>query len=125
MPEMFFALDHDVYFGTTIGLARFPLKGRIIPRIYLEDAPAEKPLNDLRKWITKRRKPFFAYVHLGDLHEPFAPPREFKSYFGRAEENRTLLYDNLLRYVDYAIERFYAFLEDSGLLDSTILYDYI
>ncbi|NJD98892.1 hypothetical protein E3E26_03670 [Thermococcus sp. LS1] len=131
LPEIFFALDYDVYFETTIGLARFPLKGRIIPKIYPEDAPAEKPLNDLKKWITKRRKPFFAYVHLGDLHEPFAPPKEFKSYFGKVEEkpedkegyreNRILLYDNILRYVDYAIEQFYVFLEDSGLLDSTIL----
>lgn len=32
-----------------------------------------------------------------------------------------LLYDNTLRYIGYAIEQFYSFLEDFGLLDSTII----
>ncbi|KUK17259.1 sulfatase [Thermococcus sibiricus] len=146
LPEILFLLNYEIYFGTAIDVASYPLKGRLVPKRYLGDTPAEKLLNDLRKWIVKRKKPFFAYVQLGDLHEPLVPPKEFRNYFGKVEklpnierwafgrpeeqkgekfqeykENRILLYDNTLRYVDYALEQFYSFLEDSGLLDSTIL----
>jgi len=146
LPEILFALDYDIYFGAAIDVASYPLKGRVIPKRYPDDAPAEELLNDLKKWISKRKKSFFAYVQLGDVHEPLAPPKEFRHHFGRVEElpdierwafrrpeeqrgeefqkyreNKILLYDNTLRYVDYAIEWFYSFLEDSGLLDSTIL----
>ena len=41
--------------------------------------------------------------------------------FQEYRENRILLYDNTLRYVDHAIEKFYTTLKDIGLLDSTII----
>ena len=146
LPEILFNLGYDIYFATAIDVAGYSLKGRIVPKYYIGITPAEELLNDLKKWISRRNKPFFAYVQLGDLHEPLTPPRKFKNYFkevknipnierwdfrryeeqrGKQSEefriNRLLLYDNTLRYVDYAIEQFYVFLEDSGLLDSTIL----
>lgn len=146
LPEILFVLGYDVYFGTAIAVASYPLKGRVIPKRYLNDTPAEELLDDLRRWISKRERSFFAYVQLGDVHEPLTPPKEFEHYFGRVEElpnlerwafrrpaeqkgeefskyrmNKILLYDNTVRYVDYAIENFYYLLEDSGLLDSTIL----
>ncbi|WP_048147298.1 sulfatase [Pyrococcus abyssi] len=146
LPEILFAFGYEIYFGTAIDVASYPLKSRVVPKLYLGDTPAEELLNDLRKWISKRKNSFFAYLQLGDVHEPIVPPEKFRNYFGQVENipnierwdfrrpeeqkgkefekyrrNRMLLYDNTLRYVDYAIERLYAFLEDSGLLDSTIL----
>ncbi len=146
LPEILFLLGYDIYFGTAIDVASYPLKSRVVPKLYLGDTLAEELLNDLRKWISKRKNSFFAYLQLGDVHEPIVPPEKFRNYFGQVKDipnierwdfrrpkeqkgkefekyrrNRMLLYDNTLRYVDYTIERFYAFLEDSGLLDSTIL----
>jgi len=146
LPEILFTLGYDIYFGTAIDVASYPLKSRVVPKRYPTDAPAEKILNDLKKWISKKKKPFFVYIQFGDLHEPLLPPRKFKNYFGIVKDipnierwkfgrsgeqrgstfeeyriNRILLYDNTLRYVDYVIEHFYAYLEASGLLESTIL----
>ncbi|ELZ31374.1 arylsulfatase A family protein [Halogeometricum pallidum JCM 14848] len=40
------------------------------------DAPAEKVLNSYKKWRNGKNKTY-AYLHLGDLHEPLNPPKEF------------------------------------------------
>ncbi|AFK22066.1 sulfatase [Pyrococcus sp. ST04] len=146
LPEILFTFDYDIYFSAAIEVAIYSMRNRVIYKRYQSDTPAEKLLNDLKKWILKRKRPFFAYLHLGDIHEPLVPPNKFRNYFGkvknipnlerwdfrRPEEqkgkefneymiNRMLLYDNTLKYIDYAIEQFYSFLEDSGLLDTTIL----
>jgi len=107
---------------------------------------AEEIFKDVKDWILKDETSFFAYIHLGELHRPLYPLRSFKNFFGRVKnlpniqiwdfrrikeqkgkefqeykKNRILLYDNTLRYIDYTIEQFYNFLEESGLNDSTLL----
>ena len=148
MPEMLFLLGYQVYFGTAISLAYEAIMGRVIPHRYDAATGADKLLNDLMKWISRQNRRFFAYIQLGDLHAPVKPPDTFKDYFGRVKklpniekwdfrkleeqrsngekfleykENRGLLYDNTLRYIDSALERFYNSLEDRGLADSTVL----
>ncbi len=148
LPEILFLLGYRTYFGTAIDVAFYPLRGRVVPSKQkgIGDYSAEELLEDLKKWISKSDKPFFAYVQLGDLHEPLNPPNSFRNFFGEVKnlhnidlwdfrrreeqrgkkfqeykENRILLYDNTLRYVDYSIEQFHSFLEDSGLIDSTVL----
>jgi arylsulfatase A-like enzyme len=148
LPEMLFLLGYRIYFGTAIHQAFYPLEGRVISRRCEPLARADNLLNNLTKWISKKRERFFAYVHLGDLHEPLDPPGGFRHFFGNVEglpnidrwdfrtpeeqksggemfreyrENRELLYANTLRYVDHAMERFYQSLRDMGLVDSTIL----
>ena len=149
LPEMLFLLGYEIYFGTAINVAYYPIRTRVIPKEYNPLARADILLNDLMKWIAnEKRKPFFAYVHLADLHIPLNPPDGFRDFFGEVKnlpkitawdfmtaeqqkadterfqeykENRQLLYDNILRYVDDAIERFYNSLKDMGLADSTIL----
>jgi arylsulfatase A-like enzyme len=146
--EILFLLGFRIYFGTAISVAYYPVKGRVIPskQAYRNMYRAEELLGDLKKWISKNNnKPFFAYVQLGDIHGPLNPPIKFRNFFGEVKdlpnisswdfrrrkeqkgekfqeykENRIMLYDNALRYVDYSIERFHSFLEDSGLIDSTI-----
>ena len=148
LPEILFLLGYRTYFRTAVGVAFYPLRSRVIPSKQ-EDTyynRAEELLKDLKKWISKSDKPFFAYVQLGDLHIPLNPPNSFRNFFGEVKnipnidswdfrrrkeprgkrfqeykENRILLYDNALRYVDYSIEQFYSFFEDSGLIDSTVL----
>jgi len=146
LSEILNLLRYRVYFGTAIIMACYPLIGRIVPHIYDWRTSAGRLITDLTNWISKKSGPFFAYLQLGDLHEPLNPPQDFRNFFGEVKglpqidrwdfgererqqgarfqeyrENRILLYDNTLRYVDHAIEKFYATLKDMGLLDSTIL----
>jgi arylsulfatase A-like enzyme len=146
LPEILRLLGYKVYFGTAISMASYPLKGRVIPQVYDPYSRAVELMTDLASWIPKKSGPFFAYLQLGDLHEPLNPPHNFRDFFGKVKdvpkidrwnfgkpekqqgarfqeykENRILLYDNTLRYVDHAIEKFYATLKDMGLIDSTIL----
>jgi len=148
LPEMLFLLGYQVYFGTAISLAYDAIMGRVMPHRYDSATGADELLNDLMKWLSRQNGRFFAYIQLGDLHAPVKPPDTFKYYFARVKklpniekwdfkkleeqrsnsekfleykENRELLYDNTLRYVDSALERFYNSLEDRGLADSTIL----
>jgi len=146
LPEILRLLGYRVYFGTAISMAFYPLKGRVIPKEYDWLTSAGELMTDLASWIPKKSGPFFAYLQLGDLHEPLNPPHNFRDFFGEVKdlpkidrwnfgkpemqqgaqfqehrENRILLYDNTLRYVDHAIEKFYANLKDMGLLDSTVL----
>jgi len=149
LPEMLFFLGYRIYFGTAIDTAFYPLRGRVVPKRYDAITQAEDIFNDLMKWITKnKRERLFAYVHLGDLHGPLNPPDNFRNYFGDVKdlpkidlgssgkfrdwentnekvreaytENAKLLYDNILRYVDGEIESLFHFLEDAGLVDSTV-----
>ena len=149
LPEMLFLLGYRTYFGSANGIASFSVRGRVVPKGYDIATKADDLLNDLKKWIVKQRgEKFFAYVHLNDLHPPLHPPRSFRNFFGNVRRlpkintwdfttveqqkadperfqeykwNRQLLYDNTLRYVDHAIERFHESLEDMGLVDSTVI----
>ena len=146
LPEILLLSGYRVYFGTAINVASYPLKGRGIPELHERSASAEELMTDLTGWISKKSGPFFAYLQLGDLHEPLQPPQNFRNFFGKVKdlpqidrwnfgksemqqgarfqeyrENKILLYDNTLRYVDHAIEKFYATIKGAGLVDSTIL----
>ena len=145
LPEISFLLGYRVYFGTAIDTAFYPFRARTTSRVYTS-LNAENLFTDLMKWSSRKDEQFFAYLQLGDIHAPLTPPDNFKNFFGDVKnipniskwdyrrpeeqkgkkfqeykENRILLYDNTLRYVDYSIEQLYSFLEDFGLIDSTVL----
>jgi len=146
LPEILSALGYDIYFIISIYPLFLPLRNRVIPTIIHGNAEKllDKAFESIMKSVKSGRS-FFVYIHLGDLHEPLDPPKKFRNFFGyvkslpeierwayrRPEEqkgegfeeykyNRILLYDNTLRYVDYALEQFYSKLEDKGLTDSTL-----
>mgnify|MGYP000268175177 CR=1 FL=1 len=144
LPEILFLLDYELYFGTAIDVASYPFRGRVVPKRYF-DILDEKILNDLRIWISKRKKPFFIYAHLRGLHEPL-PQENLNGIFGKVEKipnintwdfkrpeeqkgreferykiNRILLYDNTLRRLDGQIEWFYSYLEKTKLLENSII----
>jgi arylsulfatase A-like enzyme len=145
LPEILYGLGYSIYFESAIPVATYPFRGRSPFKITYKEH-AENVLENLEQWIIKQKNSFFAYVQLGDLHTPLEPPKKFVHYFGKVNydyhlknwdfftpdkwntekfhkyrEDKLRLYDGTLRYVDTAIERFYSFLENKGLLDSTIL----
>jgi len=146
LSEILALFGYRTYFNSSIDLALLSIRKRFQTQKLNSLVDAEIILNDLEKWIKKQKGNFFAYIHLKDPHEPLTPPKEFRDYFGRGKklsnierwafkkpeeqkgkkfeefkENKLLLYDNTLRYVDYSLEQFYEFLEKEGLLDSTVL----
>jgi len=147
LSEILALFGYATYFNSGIDLAMLSVRGRFYEQKLSSLTHAEVILDDLKDWIRQQKGEFFAHVHLKDLHEPITPPKEFYNYFGNVKklhkieywgdfqkpenqkgkefeefkENKILLYDNTLRYVDYALEQFYAFLEDKGLIGDTIL----
>jgi len=136
------AVGYRVFFAAAIDLAYYPLRGRVPAVISYDNA--DKLLAAAARRIREGggRTPIAMYIHLGDLHDPITPPKEYRSYFGeprpdagywrytRCEEqhgegfeayreSRILLYDNALRYVDDAITRFVSMID--SVLDDTIL----
>ncbi len=112
-------------------------------------ARADHLLDNAIDWISEvKESGFFAYIHLGDLHVPLDPPEAYLHHFGTVDnprdygripyptpmhrnedpegfskfrEGQRLLYDNTLRYVDDAIQRFWTRLKSLGVADSTIM----
>ncbi|WP_297471186.1 sulfatase [Thermococcus sp.] len=147
IPEISALNGYDVYFATSTDVASFPMKGRSPVKIYPGETRGITLVNDFLRWAKKEKnKNFFAYIHLGDTHEPLNPPKEFRNYFGEVEnmpnierwafqrieeqkgkefekfkKNKILLYDNIIRYVDWLFEELYNGLEKIGLLKDTIL----
>ncbi len=148
LPEILYAFNYNVLFITSVTTAALPFIGRV-PVVDVFPARAGKVLSTVRTWIKHtvgEGRRFFAYVHLGDTHEPLRPPRRFENYFGKVKKlknirtwnytrpaeqkgpgfeeyryNRMLLYDNTIRYVDYAIEKFINELKELGILDETLI----
>ena len=141
-------LNYNIYVSTAIDPVSYVLRGRvgIIQHHYL--TPAQKVLETFLQHVSKFNGPFFAYIHLGDPHEPLNPPKRYKEYFGKVKNlpnidtwnyhfswerekdprgfesymyNRILLYDNVLRYVNDTLEWFIDRLDRMGLLDDTLV----
>ncbi|WP_457752153.1 sulfatase, partial [Thermococcus sp.] len=148
LPELLLYIGYDVYMATSIELSSLHFRKRIPDiRWYPGETRAERVLGDFMNWLRKRnKKSFFAYIHLGDPHEPLNPPERYWNHFGevkrlknitrwdytRPEEwkkpgfqeyvyNRVLLYDNTLRYVNDMIEELIGKMDSMGVLDDTLV----
>jgi len=107
-------------FGFDQGFDTFYVKERMI---------AEEVVKAGTKFIAeahKSGKPFFAYLHFLDPHDPYAPPDEFKGVFsdapparsyGPEEVTKINLYDGEIRYLDSQIARLFSYLKEHGLYD--------
>ena len=72
--------------------------------------PASQVLDGAEHWLMQNSgRPFFLFVHLFDLHQPYDAPA---SYRVRAPQSE---YDQELAYVDASLGDFFEFLEKSGL----------
>jgi len=72
---------------------------------------------DASKWLNRNSdRPFFAFVHLYDLHTPYNLPPSF-----RAGQSTPPDYEVELGYVDEILGDFWKFLRQSGLLDKCLI----
>ena len=96
-------------------------------------------------WLESRSaRPFFAFIHMWDVHYDYIPPEPYRSMFdedyggpldGRRIENTGFplsatprdvehliaLYDGEIRYTDETIEKILQLLETAGLLQDTLV----
>jgi arylsulfatase A-like enzyme/Flp pilus assembly protein TadD len=72
--------------------------------------PAAEVTKSAETWISANSgQPFFAFVHLFDLHQPYAAPAHFEQLTPKSE------YDAELAYVDDALGGFLRFLSQKGV----------
>lgn len=79
------------------------------------ERPADKVIAPATAWIQAAAQPWFAWVHLYDPHEPYAPPEPFASRYPRTP------YDGEVAYTDAALGRMLESLDKSGRLDRTLV----
>jgi len=70
------------------------------------------------KWISDARRPFFAWVHIFDPHDPYFPPLEFRS---GAAPTSPLAYADEVAYADHCVGILLDALDRDGLRESTLV----
>lgn len=72
---------------------------------------------EVERWLTGRAsgKPFFAWAHFYDPHEPYEPPSPYR------EEYKGHLYDGEIAYVDFVLGRLFAKIVELKLDDRTLI----
>jgi arylsulfatase A-like enzyme len=75
---------------------------------------------------SKNNKPFFAYLHFLDPHDPYSPPGPFRDAFtdtppgrpyGPKEVNKINLYDGEILYLDSQLDKLFTYLKNERLYD--------
>jgi arylsulfatase A-like enzyme len=109
------------------------------------DRTNDRIADAFRAWVARRStRPFFAFVHMWDVHYDYIPPEPYAAMFdpgytGRLDgrnilgagfplnasardvEHLLALYDGELRYTDDTIGRLLAMLDEKGLLERTLV----
>ncbi len=76
---------------------------------------AEVVIEKATQWLEKQTSPWFLWIHCFDPHQRYDPPEPFKSKY------RSHLYNGEVAYVDYALGKFFRFLEEQNLKKQTII----
>jgi arylsulfatase A-like enzyme/Flp pilus assembly protein TadD len=84
-------------------------------RVDVVERPAEQVTASASAWIRAAAAPWFAWVHLYDPHEPYAPPEPFASRY------QATPYDGEVAYSDAALGRMLDELRGAGRLDRTLV----
>lgn len=66
-------------------------------------------------WLKARPSPWFLWVHCYDPHDPYEPPAPFSVQYKKQP------YDGEVAYVDFALERLFAYLKENKLFDKTLI----
>lgn len=146
LPELLGELGYRTYGAFGLEMPFLALAGRFERhRLYRFDL-AETVLEDHLRWLSDDPDgPTFSYLHLNDPHTPVTPPRRYVEEYGidrsienladfeykdateldgdvlRYVENRRLLYDASVNYVDDAIEAYVRELEDELSTDPVVV----
>ncbi len=84
-------------------------------RVDVVERSAEKVTRPAAEWMRAASAPWFAWVHLYDPHEPYAPPEPFASKYASAP------YEGEVAYADAALGRLLEDLRAAGRLDRTLV----
>ncbi len=99
-------------FGLAQGFQTYdsPFETQVVNAALDLKRPAAQVLQSAQHWLEQNSGgPFFVFVHLFDLHEPYNPPAAYRSRAPQSE------YDQELAYVDDSLGSFFDFLARSGL----------
>jgi len=69
-------------------------------------------------WLAAADRPFFAWVHIFDPHDPYVPPLEFRS---DADPNSPEAYADEVEYADHCVGILLDALDREGLRESTVV----
>src|SRR5215831_9041273 len=87
-----------------------PFDSRRFERAVDLKRPAAEVARSAETWISANSgEPFFAFVHLFDLHQPYDPPARFERLSPKSE------YDAELAYLDDVLAGFFRFLSEKGI----------
>ncbi|MCI0415970.1 sulfatase-like hydrolase/transferase [bacterium] len=97
-------------------LSRADVRGEDLGAI---ERRAQEVFYSFQNWQGKRteQKPFFAFLHFYDPHDPYDPPSTFSPKEDTAQER----YKGEIRYVDYVLGELFEFLRNRNLWDNTVL----
>ena len=105
-----FAQGFDAYFDD-MGSSRDEELNR-----WRVERPATEVIEDALGWFSKNRtadKPFFAWLHMFDIHHPYEPPEPYKSQF----KDRPYLGE--IAWTDAQVQGFLDKLQGMGAMDNT------
>ena len=93
-----------------------PFDSRRLERALDLKRPAAEVTKSAEGWLAANSdRPFFVFVHLFDLHQPYDPPARFERLAAKSE------YDAELAYVDDSLGAFFTFLSEKGIYQRTLL----
>ena len=105
-----FAQGFDAYFDD-MGSSRDEEQNR-----WRVERPATEVIDDALGWFSEREdrtKPFFAWLHMFDIHHPYEPPEPYKSQF----KDRPYLGE--IAWTDAQVQGFLDQLQAMGAMDNT------
>ena len=110
----------DLFDDKLTGRVEDHLGERVVPkeRLFFDERRAAQVNEAILPWIETQAtagKPFFAWVHYFDPHQPFEPPNPFNQLY--ADD----LYNGEIAYTDQSLGRLLRHLDRLGELDRTLV----
>ena len=146
LPQILRYGGFSTYLGTNVITAAFPFIGDFQTVSLPPIGKTKKLVENYLRWQKSQKGRSFAYVQIGDPHQPLHAPEPYRSEFGpipdipkledwdylenategdsdfeRYRENRIKLYDAAIRHADAQIEYITEHLNSMGILDQTLI----
>jgi pentatricopeptide repeat protein len=83
--------------------------------LFFVERKASKVIGLSLKWLKKRKNKWFAWIHIFDPHQPYAPPEPYKT------EYKNDLYSGEVAYVDSQLKKLFDYLRKNGIYKKTMI----
>lgn len=110
-----FPLDSRFGLGQGFGLYDDNIGVQNVLAIYFAERPAEEVIAPAIEWISAQDQKWFAWIHLFDPHEPYAPPPPYDEEFSQDP------YSGEVAYVDSQLGILFDFLRRNDILEKTLV----